>query len=101
MNKYQNVHTEVDGIVFASKKEAKRYGELRLLERAGQITDLRLQPRFPLRVNDVLIATYVGDFHYQEKGQWVVEDTKGVQTPVFKLKAKLFKALYGREIVLT
>lgn len=99
--KYRNTPTEVDGFRFASKKEAKRYGELVLLERAGHIRHLQLQPRFPLKVNDILIATYVADFLYYEKGNWVVEDTKGVQTPVFKLKAKLFEVLYGRKIVLT
>ncbi len=99
--KYRNTPTEVDGFRFASKKEAKRYGELVLLERAGEIVDLRLQPRYPLKVNDILVGTYVGDFTYRDKDAWVTEDAKGMQTPVFKLKAKLFEALYGREIKLT
>ncbi len=99
--KYRNTPTVVNGFRFASLKEARRYGELVLLERAGQIIDLRLQPRYPLKVNDILVGTYVGDFTYRDKDAWVTEDAKGMQTPVFKLKAKLFEALYGRKIVLT
>lgn len=98
MSKYGAIRTEVDGITFASKKEARRYGELRLLERAGEIGALTLQPRYPLKVNGKLICTYVADFEYYpadpEKAK-VVEDAKGVRTPVFALKAKLFEALHG------
>lgn len=95
-NKFGAIKTEVDGITFASKKEAKRYGELKLLVRAGEIRELSLQPRFPLRVENKLICTYVADFTYETKlGETVVEDAKGVRTPVFSLKAKLFEALHG------
>ena len=48
MSKYRNVKTEVDGILFASKKEARRYSELKLLERAGEIAHLELQPRIKI-----------------------------------------------------
>jgi dsDNA-binding SOS-regulon protein len=68
MSKYGAVRTEVDGISFASKKEARRYSELKLLERAGEIADLQLQPRFPLTVNGVRVCTYVADFQYRDIG---------------------------------
>ena len=98
--KYRNTPTAVDGIRFASKREAKRYSELKLLERAGEISELALQPRFPFTVNDIKICTYVADFFYRDTrtDQGVIEDAKGVQTPEFKIKAKLFRALYGQEI---
>jgi hypothetical protein len=96
VSKYGNRRTEVDGITFASAKEAKRYGELKLLERAGQITSLTLQPRFPLKVAGKLVTTYVADFSYLERdGRVVVEDAKGFKTDVYKIKAKLFDALIG------
>lgn len=103
MSKYGAIKTEVDGLVFASKAEARRYGELRLLERAGKIAGLELQPRYRLVVNGVLIGTYVGDFRYEEDtaepfDPEVVEDVKGVKTPVYRLKKKLMKAIYGIEI---
>lgn len=105
-NKFRNIPTEVDGIRFASKAEARRYQELKLLMRAGEIESLELQKRYPLVVNGVKVGTYVSDFTYRERYQdgpytlhnEVDEDVKGVATPVFKLKAKLFKAQYGREI---
>lgn len=98
--KYRNRPTEVDGRKFASKAEAKRYQELRLLERAGQIHSLNCQHQFPLAVNGVKVCTYIADFTYSEEGRGlVVEDVKGLVLPEFKLKAKLFAAIYGFEIV--
>lgn len=100
-SKYGAVRTEVDGIKFASKAEARRYSELKLLERAGEICELHLQPRFPLRINGQLVTTYVADFVYVVKGEkpeltgTIVEDVKGVRTEVFKIKAKLFEAIHG------
>ncbi len=101
-SKYRNVPTEIDGIRFASKREAKRYSQLKLLERAGEIKALRLQPRYPLAVNGMHVATYVADFEYVESGtgRLVTEDSKGVRTRDFINKAKLFHALYGREVTL-
>ena len=100
MSKYHAVPVEVDGIRFASKAEARRYRELRLLERGGAIADLILQPRYPVRVNGVRICTYLADFTYRdcETGLYVTEDVKGVRTPVYKLKRKLVEALYGLAI---
>jgi hypothetical protein len=103
MSKYKAVRTEVDGIKFASKLEAKRYGELRLLERAGEIKFLALQVKFPIMINDEKICTYIADFKYfvpVEGGQKIViEDAKGCLTPMYRLKKKLVKVLYGIDIV--
>lgn len=100
MNKYRNIKTTVDGHVFASKKESLRYGELKLLEKAGLIHDLQLQPRFRIEVNGQKICVYVADFAYMEHGKQVIEDVKSsaTKTFVYKLKKKLLRAVYGIEI---
>ncbi len=99
-SKYSAERTPVDGITFASKKEAKRYAELRDCQKAGLLRDLKLQPRFPLIVNGTKVAVYVGDFEYVdcEDDKRVIEDCKGFKTPVYRIKKKLFEALYGVEI---
>lgn len=99
LQKYRNQPQVVDGIKFASKLEAKRYGELLLLEKAGKILGVNCQVRFPLIVMGHLVATYVADFTYLEGNTEVVEDCKGVKTPVYKLKRKLMKALYQIDII--
>lgn len=95
-SKYRNVITEIDGVKFHSAREAKRYTELKLLQNAGEIRELELQPRFELIVKDTKICTYIADFRYYEvkKKCDVVEDVKGFVTDVAKLKMKLFCALY-------
>lgn len=101
MSKYNATPTRVDGLRFASKREAKRYNELKLMERGGEIVALEIQPKFPLIVNKQKLGNYFGDFQYRDTatGDLIVEDVKGVRTPVFRLKAKLVRALYGVEIV--
>jgi len=98
--KYRNKPTVVDGIRFDSKKEATRYGELRLLERAGQIRDLRLQPRFKIEVNGIKICEYRADFIYTdaETGERIIEDVKGMKTQVYRLKKKLVEVVHGVDI---
>ena len=104
--KYRNKPTEVDGITFASKKEAKRYQELKLLERAGEISNLKLQPAFPLRVHGYKIGKYIADFSYMSQskhkpeGSLVVEDVKSTatKTPVYSIKKKLMLAIHGINI---
>lgn len=100
MTKYRAVKTEVDGIIFASKKEANRYCELKLLERAGEISNLKLQPEYLIIVNGQEVCKYKADFSYRDEKTvtQVVEDTKGFKTPVYRLKKKLMKACYGIEI---
>lgn len=102
MTKYRARKTTIDGIQFDSKKEANRYCELNLLESAGEIKYLQLQPRFTLQESFKYQGKterkieYVADFMYEEKdGQVVVEDTKGFKTDVYKLKRKLFLKKYG------
>jgi hypothetical protein len=92
-NKYRAVRTIVDGITFASKAEARRYSELKILEKAGDIKELELQPSYPININDNHICTYRADFRYVDSGGVrVVEDVKGMKTPVYKLKKKLMQA---------
>lgn len=100
MTKYGAQPTSIDGIRFASKAEARRYAQLKLLERAGEIENLELQPPFKLHVNGKLVCTYIADFQYWDKGKAksIVEDVKGMETAVFKLKRKLFEAVLHREI---
>lgn len=97
-SKYGNRKTEKDGIQFASKKEADRYGELRLMELANEIVDLKRQVSYDLRVNGFLICRYIADFVYTDKHGRVIEDTKGFRTQIYRIKKKLMKACHNIEI---
>lgn len=100
MNKYNNKKAQVDMYVFDSILEAKRYKQLVLLKKANKISNLELQPRFLLqegfRKNNKTYRKieYIADFKYIEKGQVIVEDVKGKETEVFKIKRKLFEYKY-------
>lgn len=96
--KFGNEPTVVDGILFDSKLESKRYGELKLLKMAGQIIDLEIHKNWFLHVHGVRIGYYESDFSYQEKGRTVIEDCKGVATPLYRWKAKHVAAEYGIKI---
>ena len=95
MRKYRNIKTEIDGILFDSKKEAKRYTELLIFQKAGAITDLELQPKFEIIINTKKIATYIADFKYFDVGrfEWIIEDVKSsaTKTPVYRLKKKILE----------
>ncbi len=97
-NKFHAKQIVVEGITFHSKREATRYGELRVLERAGKIVGLDMQVKYPLVVNGHLIANYFADFTYSENGKFILEDSKGFATKEYKLKKKLLKAIWGYEI---
>lgn len=98
-SKYGNRKTKVDGITFDSAAEARRYADLVLMEKAGEITDLELQPRYPLLVNGEKVGTYVADFAYRDAaGVLVVEDVKGMRTREYIMKAKLMRAVHGIEV---
>lgn len=108
-SKYRNVKTAVAGVAFDSRREAARWQELKMLERAGQICELRRQVAFEL-VKGVKFAgaararpaiRYVADFVFQERGQQVIEDVKGIETPEFKIKRHLMLALLGLEVRVT
>lgn len=89
----------IDGHRFASKAEGARYVELRLLEKAGEIRGLGLQPRFTLHVGGVLIGAYVADFvYFDAAGTRVVEDVKGLDLPLGRWKRKHFEAQYGQPV---
>lgn len=101
-HKYGATPTVVHNIRFASAKEAARYEELWLLERAGAIRDLVLQQVFDLHAHGgALICRYVADFSYLdvEAGSRVVEDVKGMRTRMYRLKARWMHAEYGIDIV--
>lgn len=101
-SKYHAVPTVIDNIRFASKAEARRYQELLLLAKAGEIEHLELQPKFTLTVAGVVVGHYIADFRYHlvlvKSGQrittQVVEDVKGIKTPLYRLKKKIVEALY-------
>jgi hypothetical protein len=96
--RYRNTKVVVDGQEFHSKREAARAGELRLMERAGLISDLTLQPKFPMVINGLKVCTYNADFAYSEDGERIVEDVKSPITakdPVYRIKSKLLKALHN------
>ena len=105
--KYNNKKITVDGQVFDSKKESNRYKELRLLEKAGEIKDLRMQVKFTLIPSQRDEATgkvierecsYKADFVYEEDGETVVEDVKGFRTKEYIIKRKLMLYQYGIRI---
>lgn len=120
-SKYGNRKTVVDGITFDSKKEANRFRELQLLERAGKITALQRQVKYVLiptqrefsneiykkgahqghfKPGKVLEkeCSYIADFAYMQDGAYVVEDTKGVRTEAYKIKRKLMLERYGIKV---
>lgn len=118
-NKYQAIKTYVNGIEFDSRKEARRYQELLLLERAGVILNLKRQVRYILipaqyetyerygkkgqKLKDgqkclEKECAYVADFVYEENGKTIVEDTKGFRTTDYKIKRKLMLYIHGIRI---
>ena len=111
MNKYGAIKTEVAGIKFDSRAEARRYGELIMLERAGAISGLTRQVSYPLlpsvkfkgskRAQPAL--RYIADFTYSDTdtGAIICEDVKGVQTPLFRAKRHMMLALLGIHILVT
>lgn len=98
----------IDGkpVTFDSKREAARWDELVLLQKAGKIFNLRRQPRYVLipaqRIDGKLVeqpCVYVADFAYRTKdGAEIVEDAKGVKTPVYIIKRKLMLLVHGIKI---
>ena len=118
-NKYNARKVKVDGIVFASQKEADRWRELKLLERAGKITDLRRQVPFLLiptqrefcneidekkrrfKKGKVIErkCSYYADFVYMQNGKQIVEDAKGKRTDEYVIKRKLMLWMQGIRIL--
>ena len=116
VSKYGAKRTVVDGMTFHSQKEARRYQELKLLEKAGVIEAVECQPRFELLVckvtgqpayptitlPHVVIGRYIADFQYYDRRscERVVEDVKSppTRTPIYRWKVKHLKAQYGIEV---
>ena len=106
MSKYHSKKAVVNGIVFDSKKEARRYIELKMLERSGKITDLKRQVKYnliPAQKQDKKTieraCDYYADFVYRRRdGCIIVEDTKGVKTPEYIIKRKLMLCVHGIRI---
>ncbi len=105
--KYHNIKIWYKGIKFDSKKEMDRYKELEWLENNDYICCLELQKKFLLQEGYVNKKSkkirpiyYIADFYYFDitKGEWVVEDVKGIKTEVYKLKKKLFEYRYNLTI---
>ena len=95
--KFHAKPTTIDGIRFASKMESERYTTLKWLDSVGDIMSLRCQPRYDLSVGGIKICTYVADFEYVDTKTLaiVIEDVKGMKTPVYRIKKKLFEVLYA------
>ena len=105
VGKYKNRKLTIDGEVFDSQKEARRYRELAMLEKAGQISDLKRQVRYELipaqRIGGKVVeksCVYIADFVYTENGETVVEDTKGFRTKDYIIKRKLMLHVHGIRI---
>ena len=121
MSKYNSRKAVVDGITFDSGREAERYAQLKLLQKAGKISGLSLQVRFDLLPAQYAetcgefytkgpkkgqqkrgkciekAVTYIADFVYCENGRMIVEDAKGCRTKDYIIKRKLFRWRYGEE----
>lgn len=105
MPKYRNKKVIHDGIKFDSKKEAIRYSQLKMFEKAGLISNLQLQKEFVLipaqKIDGKVVeraCKYKADFVYIEDGKMVVEDTKGFKTPEYIIKRKLMLFVHGIQI---
>jgi hypothetical protein len=111
MTKYGNRKTVIDGITFDSKAEAERYLELCVLLSAGYISKLKVHPSFEIipaykrwdenkqKMVTIRATHYEADFWYAEMHdgtfiKWITEDVKGVKTPVYQIKRKLFEQRY-------
>ena len=108
-NKYRNRFMRVDGMLFRSQKEAKRYVDLKLLQKAGKIEKLECQRSYELAPPVLILGKrhralrYVADFVYRDlsHGGVIVEDSKGVRTPTYRIKKHLMKHVYGIDVLET
>lgn len=107
MTKYNSKKTTIDGITFASRLEATRYQQLRMLEQAEEISALQLQVEFQILKGFINPDTgekirskhYIADFVYYDEREhkWIAEDTKGQETDVFRLKWDYVRSIYGKQ----
>ncbi len=100
MNKYRARKVKMDGYTFDSKAEATRYAELKLMEKAGEISHLEIHPRFVLfpvaKIGKKALPKiqYTADFAYIQNGKRVVEDVKGMITRDAALRMNIFQRLH-------
>ncbi len=103
MPRYLNQPTiAADGVTLDSKTEARRYEELKLLERAGEISNLQRQVPYALVVNGIHVCSYIADFRYMRGEALIVEDVKSPRTrkiPAYRIKVKLMQACHNIQIV--
>jgi hypothetical protein len=105
-SKYKAKPCEIDGEKYRSKKEAKRHQELLLLQRAGQISGLVREAAYVLAPGIKIegekrkrpAIRYVADFVYEFGGKTIIEDAKGMQTPVYRLKKHLMAVMHGHHV---
>lgn len=97
--KYHNIKCEYDGHKFDSKKEMQRY--IQLINDVN-VSDVKRQVKFELipKTHKFRSVSYIADFVYIRDGEEVIEDVKGVETEVFKIKRKLFYYKYGKDITI-
>ena len=103
VSKYRAVKKEIDGITFASTKEARRYVELKMLCKAGEISGLELQPRYDFIIKGQKVGSYRPDFQYYADGRLVVEDckSKATRTEAYMLRRRIMKAMFGIDVLET
>ena len=104
-NKYGAKRVKIDGYNFDSILEARRYEELKLLGKAGEISHLKVHPVFPIKIKGVHVCDVELDFYYQSEEDDIsyqanYEDCKGADTAISKLKRKLFEAYYHNVVTL-
>jgi hypothetical protein len=100
VSKYRAIKTDcLHGHTHDSMKEAARCNDLHAMEIAGTLTDLTQQPEFPVSINGQPICLYRADFGYKVQGLTIIEDVKGMQTDVFRLKRKLVEASYPGVVI--
>jgi len=100
-SKLNNKKVVIDGITFDSGWEGDRYCVLKILQRQGEIENLRLQVPFEIVINEHKVTTYIADFVYDKDGQEIIEDAKGFITPEYRIKRELMKAVFNIAILET
>lgn len=100
-SKYHAKRIEVNGVVYDSKKEAKRAAVLEQQEKYGIITNLQRQVPFELQPGytnnqgkKIRPIIYIADFTYEKDGKKIIEDTKGFRTELYRIKKKIFEYKY-------
>ena len=102
--KYHNRKVEIDGYKFDSLKESRRYLELLLMLKAGEIRDFKVHPQYDFWVNSKWVGSYRADFSYKNRQSFdvIVEDVKSTATKRARdwpLRRNLMRAIYGIEVI--